>query len=794
MPQLEATVSPSTSATDCPGDPGIPDDEPGGLKAGFAWGMSRYDNRNGDRFPDPVRTPEEAQAGDLPVVLDGCHSRPGDTPIVAYEWDLNGATVTGDCRFTWQAPGPGQFPVSLTVSAADGSRDSQTQLVTVRGDLLVVSLGDSLASGQGNPHSPKADTATATWEDARCHRSAIAGSAQAAAHLEGADPSTSVTFVHLACSGAKIEDPDSHEQGGLLDPYEGQDDAFKGPKADLLPPQVDELKRLIGNREIDVLMLSIGINDIEFGTIVDECIRNANCERARIEVVRDPTTGRHYPVRHIGMEELFSGKLAVLPERYDRLAEHLAKKFPELARDPSRVFINQYPDPTHGSDGRVCESMITDTPIPYFGFRGSEPRWASTVGRRLNEAVAAAASKHRWTVIDGVAERYQRNGECADDPWFVRYSISEKRQGNKYGTLHPNEMGHHPMRIRFLEEVRPTLTPAPPRIIVTSLAPGGSYLSGITPSVIVYDPIGVSTSATTLDGMAYNSGTPISGNASHTLVVSATNTAGLTSMLTIPFSIGRPEVASLSVAPSTVVGGAEARATVELNGIAPVGGVTVEFNSSNSGVASPVSSVLIPEGSASAEVAVTTSPVQQNTAVTIGGSTSGGTEQLVTLTVEAPRVTGFRVTPRDVEGGTSTTATVHLNGRAPAGGLSLTWQSSHPAVVPGGTLVVPASETAGQAPVPTTSVSSPVAVTLSITGRASEATVNVFPATVVVPLVIGLSEEVAVSMLRDEGLTWALTGEFGHPNSKVLRQNPRGDTEVDFGTTVTLEMTTNEKM
>ncbi len=103
------------------------------------------------------------------------------------------------------------------------------------------------------------------------------------------------------------------------------------------------------------------------------------------------------------------------------------------------------------------------------------------------------------TLVGGVAERYHRNGECADDPWFVRYSISERTQGNVYGTLHPNWMGHHPIRIRFLEEVRPRLTPAPPRIIVTSLAPGGNYISGITPSVIVHDPIG-STAITTLDG------------------------------------------------------------------------------------------------------------------------------------------------------------------------------------------------------------------------------------------------------------------------------------------------------
>ena len=62
-----------------------------------------------------------------------------------------------------------------------------------------------------------------TWQDERCHRSAFAGSAQAALAIEQADPRTSVTFVHLACSGAKVD-------VGLLEPYAGAE-----PTAGLSP-------------------------------------------------------------------------------------------------------------------------------------------------------------------------------------------------------------------------------------------------------------------------------------------------------------------------------------------------------------------------------------------------------------------------------------------------------------------------------------------------------------------------------------------------------------------------------
>jgi hypothetical protein len=91
-------------------------------------------------------------------------------------------------------------------------------------DLLIASLGDSAASGEGNPEKPVGPSVggcfppasicghpwNATWAPnggARCDRSGRAATAQWAYRLQNAEQS--VTFWHLACSGATIESPTS---------------------------------------------------------------------------------------------------------------------------------------------------------------------------------------------------------------------------------------------------------------------------------------------------------------------------------------------------------------------------------------------------------------------------------------------------------------------------------------------------------------------------------------------------------------------------------------------------------
>ena len=93
-----------------------------------------------------------------------------------------------------------------------------------------------------------------------------------------------------------------------------------------------------------------------------------------------------------------------------------------------------------------------------------------------------------------------------------------------------------------------------------------------------------------------------------------------------------PVLASLSVNPSSVVGGSPSTGTVTLSGPAPAGGAVVSLSSGNTSAATVPASVTVAGGATSATFAVTTSAVSGSTAVTIS-ALYGGVTRTAPLTV-----------------------------------------------------------------------------------------------------------------------------------------------------------------
>lgn len=169
---------------------------------------------------------------------------------------------------------------------------------------------------------------------------------------------------------------------------------------------------------------------------------------------------------------------------------------------------------------------------------------------------------------------------------------------------------------------------------------------------------------------------------------------------------GQPTLSSLSLSPTSVVGGQSSTGTVTLTAAAPSGGFVVNLSSSNSTVASVPTSVTVPAGQTSATFTVSTTAVSTTTTVTIT-ATAGGISRQATLTVNpAPSVTlqSLTVSPSFVIGGNSATGTVTLSGPAPAGGVVVTLRSSRPdrASVPI-SITVPAGATQASFTIRTTS-------------------------------------------------------------------------------------------
>ncbi|HEU0305084.1 MAG TPA: hypothetical protein VFR32_10950, partial [Gaiellaceae bacterium] len=269
------------------------------------------------------------------------------------------------CRVQATLPREGKYRIVVRMKTDKGVLRGQRDIVVQ--DWLIVGLGDSNGSGEGTPDIASSNPGRVRWQSQRCDRSANSHQAQAALRLEQRDPRTSVTFIHLACSGASILD-------GLLGPYEGIV-ALKPP----LPPQVDAMENLAQGREIDAVIISVGINDLGFAQLVVQCLTRPDCPNSKFPQRTSSTT----------MAQVMQERMDSLPLLYKLLAEALEQR--DVAA--SRVYVTQYFDSTHGDDGKTFCNPLIDTPGS-LDFDQSEAKYAyQRILVPLNAHVAAAAKK-----------------------------------------------------------------------------------------------------------------------------------------------------------------------------------------------------------------------------------------------------------------------------------------------------------------------------------------------------------------------------------------------------------------
>ena len=168
-------------------------------------------DQNRDGLVDSITTPAQVSPPTWTALVT-VRWPSGGPCLGTYRWTIDGkaatfvqqrnpATGLPTCTFAYAGFTQLDRPYRVTVTATRlGSTGKGQTTVTIR-DLLIVGLGDSTASGEGNPDH---GIASVRWQDGRCHRSARGFEAQAAARIEAASQKTSVTFVPLACSGASI--------------------------------------------------------------------------------------------------------------------------------------------------------------------------------------------------------------------------------------------------------------------------------------------------------------------------------------------------------------------------------------------------------------------------------------------------------------------------------------------------------------------------------------------------------------------------------------------------------------
>jgi hypothetical protein len=285
-------------------------------------------------------------------------------------------------------------------------------------DWLIVGIGDSNGSGEGTPDRPyELGVGGPLWQNRQCHRSANSYQALTARTIERSDPRTSVTFIHLACSGSSIVN-------GVLGRYAGIE-----PGA-LLPSQLEAAGKLRYGREIDAMLVSVGVNDLRFGAMAGHCVATADCPHAI------------FPGTNATLEKIMPRYLRDLAGRFERLAAALKGLV-----EPSHVYLNEYfdsttndIDSTTSGPAQVCSPLMATVKGI---FDGNEATWArEAVLRPLNNVIRVAAKAHTFKLVTGAEAAFQGHGYCAKDSWIVQLTGSFLGQLNHEGALHATVRGN----------------------------------------------------------------------------------------------------------------------------------------------------------------------------------------------------------------------------------------------------------------------------------------------------------------------------------------------------------------
>jgi lysophospholipase L1-like esterase len=409
-----------------------------------------------------------------PVLLDACRSSG-----TAFRWMVrsSGAVVLQGtwtpltpraCRQTVYLP-EADYRLSLDVQAR-GLHDHAVISAGVS-NILVVVLGDSYASGEGNPRNVMAwmrqgGSLTPYWDDDACRRSTRAAPAQAALALEKSSSATSVTLVFVACSGATVD-------SGILGPQTGSGQSSG---------QIEQATALLGGRPADLVLLSIGGNDVGFTSVLATCALTSDCPVAHAS--SGPLTG------YGTVQEGVQAQTSALAGSLDRIAACLGaapcmlrdgRSVPGLALSANgRVLPTLYPDITRAADGQPCsyltipqrdfawarETILTPTPPASYVYRlargGSVT--LSVASGSLNQQIAASARRAGWSPVVGTwsasADPAQGHGVCAgDNAWVFPFTALT---GFTSASFHPNPTGQAVLGRAIAAAATTAVAAAPP--------------------------------------------------------------------------------------------------------------------------------------------------------------------------------------------------------------------------------------------------------------------------------------------------------------------------------------------
>ncbi|QWG25152.1 hypothetical protein KMZ93_09860 [Bradyrhizobium sediminis] len=348
---------------------------------------------------------------------------------------------------------------SVEVSSGPDAPQRVTTEVMVR-DFFIAGLGDSIASGEGNPDRPIAlsdegfcfrfylssasaqyyrpsragykggraceapDTVqnwqrqSALWFNSACHRSLYSYQTRTALALAVQHPHIAVTYLPLACTGATIADGLFGSQRARECPPTKAGARCSGTvSAQLaeLREAVSAAKRRQPERSLDLVLLSVGANDINFSGLVADVIVDTSTERALFR--RSGVIG--------SVDDSRAAMARDLPQGFAKLREALKP----LVGDLARVVYVSYANPTLAEGGAPCPGGRAGFDI-HPSFNARPQRLANVSDYVQNEflpqlkALALCQSgilcrdpaADRMTFVDAHQAAFANHGFCARAP------------------------------------------------------------------------------------------------------------------------------------------------------------------------------------------------------------------------------------------------------------------------------------------------------------------------------------------------------------------------------------------
>ncbi len=387
---------------------------------------------------------------------------------------LRRASAPCDQEIKLRVPSGRTTVATVDVPLGDGTAQRVVTEIAVR-DALIAGIGDSIAAGEGNPDraveleggfcfkrflrgggsqyfrpsragytddracEPGPSTVTAAadwarhgarWMNPACHRSLYSYQLRTALALAIEQSHLAVTFIPLACTGATID-------AGLFGSQRADDCPWVvgiETCSGTAPAQFDELKTIMAavrrqqpNRNLDMVLLSVGANDVNFAGLVANVIVDATTERILLKqggAIASVEDSQH----------ALDGDL---PDEFAHLRTALK---PYVGGNLDRVVYVSYANPAMQAQNKPCPGGRYGLDVhPAFGADADRLRAAAVFVdtkflpklRMLatcdGNKICRDPTTERMTFVDGHQPAFADHGMCvrsASDPQFDRDCFS----------------------------------------------------------------------------------------------------------------------------------------------------------------------------------------------------------------------------------------------------------------------------------------------------------------------------------------------------------------------------------